>query len=99
MVALRDDRRSGRLSCDQFESLRRDVSRWCEVFKKHKDVNNRMDSTQLSKALVSAEMGIDPVVLENLAQRYGEEASFEAFVLCCLRLQRFLQVWSKNDSN
>lgn len=113
MVALKDDRKSGRLSTYQFNLLRESLRRWCKLFKDHKNSDHRVDFTRLGEALVSAKMAdISLVVRQMLVQRFGEEIktqekragrqverslSFEAFVLCCIKLEHFLRVWSENE--
>lgn len=76
MVALKDDRKSGRLSTYQFNLLRESLRRWCKLFKDHKNSDHRVDFTRLGEALVSAKMAdISLVVRQMLVQRFGEERS------------------------
>lgn len=108
MVAMLDDDRSGKLGIDEFTLLWRYVKHWCEVFKKHdKDGNHMMNSAELRNALLDAKMSANRVILQTLILRYGQvtsgkkdglrverSLSFDAFILCCIKLKHFIDLWS-----
>ena len=113
MVAMLDDDRSGKLGIDEFTLLWRYVKHWCEVFKKHdKDGNHMMNSAELRNALLDAKMSANRVVLQTLILRYGQvttsgkkeglrverSLSFDAFILCCIKLKHFIDLWSAEMS-
>lgn len=112
MVAMLDDDRSGKLGIDEFTLLWRYVKHWCEVFKKHDtDGNQLMNSGELRNALLDAKMSANRVVLQTLILRYGQvttgkkegfrverSLSFDAFILCCIKLKHFIDLWSAEMS-
>lgn len=112
MVAMLDDDRSGKLGIDEFTLLWRYVKHWCEVFKKHdRDGNQMMNSSELRDALLDAKMSANRTVLQTLILRYGHVTSgkkgdlrversltFDAFILCCIKLKHCIDLWSAEMS-
>jgi len=112
MVAMLDDDRSGKLGIDEFTMLWRHVKHWCEVFKKHdKDGNQMMNSSELRNALLDAKMSANRTVLQTLILRYGtvtagkkgdsrieRSLTFDAFILCCIKLKHIIDIWSTEIS-
>ena len=66
-----------------------------------------MNSAELRNALLDAKMSANRVILQTLILRYGQvtsgkkdglrverSLSFDAFILCCIKLKHFIDLWS-----